>query len=159
MTTIDDLRTELARERAAHAATRQVLEDAVRDRGGVVVLSAEQVAEAIDLIRQQAWCCDRRSLHVPENHFATCEISRALRIIGGPEETQRQVDEAHAWALEMESHRQKRLTVERQERERAEAETKRPRSGLRRRQRRKATQSPRHPRPNAADIIDGDPRE
>lgn len=120
MTTIDDLRAELVRERAAHAATRQVLEDAVRDRGGVVVLSAEQVAEAIDLIRQQVWCCDRRSLHVPENHFATCEISRALRIIGGPEETQRQVDEAHAWALEMESHRQKRLTVERQERERAE---------------------------------------
>lgn len=102
MTTIDDLRAEFARERAAHAATRQVLEDAVRDRGGVVVLSAEQqraVFAALALAAGGRPCCWLRTSPHGRAHDMRCSVARALRIIGGPEETQRQVDAAHAEAL------------------------------------------------------------
>lgn len=98
-----DLRAELARERAAHAATRQVLEDAARDRGGVVVLSAEQHRDVLAGLRESA-CCGIFT-RAGKIHKPLCRVARVLRAIGGPEETQRQVDEAHAWALEMESHR------------------------------------------------------
>lgn len=139
-----DLRAELARERAAHAATRQVLEDAARDRGGVVVLSAEQHRDVLAGLRESA-CCGIFT-RAGKIHKPLCRVAQVLRVIGGPEETQRQVDEAHAWA-----YRQVYLEEWPDSSPPGAHIVQASREDLR-----EIYDSPRHPRP---DIVDGEPRE
>lgn len=103
-----DNRTELQRLRAENDRLQLrlvMIDKALEEQNFAGVLSDEQRAELMKAFRHATECGDTNACGEEHNgfHAKNCYIARWLRVLGGDEETQRQVDAAHEAAIETEA--------------------------------------------------------
>ena len=103
----ENVRLELEKTKAELAEARAVLADVLEDRGeSWLAQLAGRRAELLEWLK----CGEERTLDCgcddafyppawTKVHFRECKLGAFIRLVGGPEETQRQVDAAHEAAL------------------------------------------------------------